>query len=330
MSDANNISRKPNYVFIQYLRVISMILILWDHLIAGGYNNIGAILPISIVDRYIIWPLAITNYFGAFAVDVFFIITGFLTVQTLKAGNPFNFLLKRLIRLMPPLFFGIFSYYVITSLLKMIPGANVEFSSYFAANGALWYLWVLIQFYLVFACCIPMFNKTIVGGAFLLLFLIALLCETGREASIIYVQSLRPIASRGSYIFYIIIGMAISILLRNEKLSFAWFIMIFCISWVGIVYYNIAVFNPERAETGRSFGVSAMYAILLFLVFAFADDRLPNKAWIKKISDYSYNMYLNHMPISAVLAILLSGANRTINSDRLYDCDGNGRDFRCC
>ena len=76
------------------------------------------------------------------------------------------------------------------------------------------------------------------------------------------------------------------------------------IGWIGIVYYNIAVYNPERADVGNSFGVSAMYAILLFLVLALAEDRLSAAKIVKAISKHSYGIFVYHMPAyHVVLAV---------------------------
>ena len=98
------------YIFIQYLRVIALLLVLWDHIIPGVYYKMGVMPPASIVERYIIWPLAITNYFGAYAVDLFFLITGFLAMESVKKTGPISYLIKRGTRLVPGILFGYLLY----------------------------------------------------------------------------------------------------------------------------------------------------------------------------------------------------------------------------
>lgn len=288
-----------NYVFIQYLRVIAMVLVLWDHLVPGAYYGMGVQPPASIVERYILWPLAITNYFGAFAVDVFFIISGFLAVATLKKTGVISFLLKRLVRITPPLLFGGLVFMMTNYLLGNSDLFDVQ--AYLSANGALWYVKVLVVYYILFACCIPVLRKTIFGGILLCQGLAILLCELSK-------QTVLPmnIGASSSYIFYIAIGMAFYMVFTKKEHTFFTFLVQFIISWYGIIHYNIATFNPERADTGSSFGVSAMYAILFFTVFLLADHLLPSVKAVGKVAEYSYGMYLYHMPWFALVLPFLS------------------------
>lgn len=287
---------ESNYNFIHYLRTIAMLLILWDHLVPAAYYGMGVQPPASIVERYIIWPLAITNYFGAFGVDLFFLITGFLTLFALKKTGVISFLLKRILRLGPAVAFGYVLYYILIYIFKILGyDAIINFSSYWGANGALWYLRVLVCFYIIFTCFIPLFRKSIFGGITLCQIMTILLCELAARSVLTF-----SLGNTCSYIFYITIGMAIYMLFV-KKAFFLKFLLQLIVSWYGIVHYNIAVFNPERAATGNSFGVSAMYAFLIFLVFFLADNLLPNNIAFQKVSDYSYGMYIHHMPIFSIV-----------------------------
>ena len=281
------------YIFIQYLRVIALLLVLWDHIIPGVYYKMGVMPPASIVERYIIWPLAITNYFGAYAVDLFFLITGFLAMESVKKTGPISYLIKRGTRLVPGILFGYLLYIALHR-----GGVSSALTDYLQINGSLWYVRVLMYFCVIFACCMPILKKSLPIGTFLCQLITILICQ---------IQS----ASHGSigaaccYIFYITMGMAIYVLNKQDRYAFPTFIFLFMVSWYGMIHYTIAVYNPERMETGNSFGVSAAYAIMTFLVFLFANERLKKSRVAEVISNYSYGMYVHHMPLfSLVLPVV--------------------------
>ncbi|MCQ5128154.1 acyltransferase [Butyricicoccus faecihominis] len=285
---------------IQYVRVLAMVLILWDHLVPGAYYGIGVQPTPSIIEKYIIWPLAITNYFGALGVDLFFLITGFLTVLYLTNTGVISFLIKRTFRLGPAIAFGYVLYYLLLYLSKILGfDVKIDFSAYWTI-GPLWYIRVLVCYYIIFSCCIPLFKKSLFGGLLIFQIVLITICSLSKQILLPF-----DLGNTCSYIFYITIGMSVHNLLINKS-SFLAFLFQFSISWFGIIYYNINIFNPERAETGNSFGVSAMYALLLFLVFILAEDLLPNSKIVKKISDYSYGIYVHHMPIFSIVLSLLT------------------------
>ena len=294
-------AQEKKYVFVDYLRVIALFLVLWDHIIPAAYYGVGATPPASIAERYIIWPLAITNYFGALATDLFFLVTGFLAMNTLKKSGPISYLVKRGIRLIPGVIFGYLFYVLLHFASVVIGGGGYSLVpspvAYMQVNG-LWYVRVLLYFCVISALCIFAVKKSLFMGTLLCQFLTMLVCQ---------LQS----ADRGSiggacsYIFYITVGMTIYVLETRERYVFPAFAILFVVAWYGIIHYNIAVYNPERAEVGNSFGVSAMYSILLFLAFYFANDRLVKSRVVETISKYSYGLYLHHMPVfSIVLPII--------------------------
>ena len=173
--------RSGDLKFIHILRAVSVILICWDHMVPTTYYSLGIQPPASAVYRFVIWPLAITNFFGAFAVDVFFIITGYLTMRSIQKHKPLEFLAGRFVRLCPPIVFGLLVYKAFIFLAKVIGGGRFDWfdHSFFAVNGALWFLRVLIIFYILAAICIPVFKKDMFYGCLTVSLLAALGSQIG-------------------------------------------------------------------------------------------------------------------------------------------------------
>ena len=289
--------------FLHYLRDIALILILYDHLLPGAYYAAGTQPPIGVIEEYILWPLAIINHFGAFGVDIFFLISGFVICHSAKnAPKVTTFLLKRFFRIIPPILFGWLVYTVFSAICGFAAlriGVQYPSASYFSANGALWTMKVEILFYVLFAVCLPLYKRRPLAGTLLLLMLNIGICQFGTVN-----QNLFALAQTCSYIFYAIAGMVIYLVWsgRAGKLQTVLFA---AAVWYCIVRYNIQVFNPERYAPDNSFGVSAIYAVLFFLVFLLAEDRFAERPWVKTISRYSYGLYLHHMPFLALLIPLL-------------------------
>lgn len=288
--------KKLNFIYL--LRSIALILILYDHLIPGSYYMFGTVPPVTVIERYFIWPLAITNYFGAFGVDLFFLISGFVIMHSAK-GTPsiVGFSLRRFLRIVPPVVFSYFCF----SLCFLIVGVFTEhglafptLQAYLASNGALWTLKVELTFYCLYAVFLPVFKKSMFAGTTVLLVITAIVCHVCAS-----VPSLISVGEVFSYIFYILSGSVIY-LVWNKNCSLTAALPLCAILWFGIVKYNICTFNPERYNPGSSFGVSALYAILIFLVFLLSEDFLCGIRWSKLVSSYSYGMYLHHMPFQTL------------------------------
>lgn len=295
-------SEKTELQFIHILKCLAVVLILYDHIVPGSYYMAEIQPPVTIVDEYIIWPLAITNYFGAFGVDIFFLISGFAILHSVqKRENIGMFLLRRIVRILPPLIFGFGLFILFSILLKLCLQINITttISEYIGINGALWTLKVEICFYLLFAMLLPVFRRNKIYGTFFLLVVTTFVCQTGAAY-----PSLFKLGQIVSYIFYILAGMVIYLIWSGCcKMGYA--LILGGSIWFGIIYYNIRIFNPERYHTENSFGVSAMYAILIFLVFLLVEDHLKYHTLIKTVAQYSFGLYLHHMPCHALLFLFL-------------------------
>ena len=294
---------------LHFLRCIAVILITWDHLLPGMYlENTGAI-PVTFVDRYILWPLSIINYFGFYGVVIFFLISGYagLLAYDHKQSSVGNFLLKRIFRIIPPVLASAAAYYLVFFIVHkgfLADQLHLSLLPYLQANGALWTLKIEILFYFLFAALIPVFKKDLLIGTAAGTLIVALGSEAG-----VHWQYLIDFSEACSYCFYILFGAYLYLIRETEnktKLHVLFKIILLPLLWYLIVHYNIVIYNPERYETGNSYGVSFLYAALTFLAFVASEDRIPKWISAKRISQYSYPVYLNQVPMRAIFAPLFA------------------------
>ena len=62
---------RRRYVFVDWLKVISMLMVVWDHLIAVRYPDMGIV---RAAREYVNLPLHLIQDFGALGVSVFLIV----------------------------------------------------------------------------------------------------------------------------------------------------------------------------------------------------------------------------------------------------------------
>ena len=290
---------------LHFLRCIALILITWDHVFPGMYLETAGEIPVTFVERYLIWPLSIINYFGFYGVVIFFLISGYAVLLAFerRPASVGGFCVKRVFRIFPPMLFSLAVYYLVYFLVYTVFDHRDLMASplsYFAANGALWTLKVELLFYLFFAVLIPVFKRSFHTGLLILTGLFILLCEAGARWS-----PLRELANVGSYCFYILFGAYIYLVREHRSgggFGKAVKLLLPLLLWYCVIHYNIVIFNPERYQTGNSYGVSFAYAALTFLVFLANEQRLPQWAAAKLVSRYSYSVYLHQIPMRVLIS----------------------------
>ena len=299
--------RQTSVRSLHYLRAIAMILVTYDHVYPGVYVERGLDIPITFVERYILWPLSIVQHFGFFGVVIFFLISGYVLLlsEVQRPVSGYAFAVKRFFRLLPPILLSLVVYHLLRAGVKLVCESNIPM--YFEGNGALWTVKVEVLLYALFVCCLPLIKRRVLLGVLAMLGANWLICQIG-----LLIPALFTLGQTLSYGFYIILGGLVFCIHTGGQLP-GWpdqrgrpllLVLMAVLLWYCIVRYNIMAYNPETYNTGNSFGVSAMYAILFFLVFLAAEKRLPYSQFINTASRYSYGIYLNQLPFRALLLLV--------------------------
>ncbi len=157
---------------ISLLRALAVIFVMYDHLVGMWLtkNNVSW-LPEEFISGYILEPFGIFQHGGAFAVALFFLVSGFIIPHVARNETRKEFLIKRFFRIYPPLWTSI-TFIIALSILAGWGGLKINnavpasiFNLFSAAtltnylrlpqsppvNGGAWTLIIEVLFYSFFA-----------------------------------------------------------------------------------------------------------------------------------------------------------------------------------
>lgn len=306
---------RKQYHFLNFLRVLALGMILWDHL--GLLRNpdwrVG-----KFVENNINRPLGIIQYFGAFGVVLFFLISGFLAAS--GGGGRFRFLWRKFLKIYPPLLVSFASFYGFQWLLSQVMGPNwwSQFSlsqwlsnatlwSYITGepsqiNGTVWYLFPTLLFYLLIFLVYPWMRKrprlsagimeAILAGGFL-----------AQSFGVLPSGVLTNIVSLSWYVCIPIFGVLLY-QVWERKIDFASFLLFGGINYL-LMVKGMVLFQPHFYEESP-YLISFAYAFLLFALAMVLEDRFKSQVIVDHLSKISYSVYLVHMTYGGLLMEILT------------------------
>ena len=302
---------RQNIAFISLLRAVASLMVVWCHL---GYawharqqTEFG---PLTVITQYVTQPLAIIQHGGFLGVAIFFFVSGFIITHVAQREDQITFLVKRLLRIYPPLAASI----VVIGLLAIAqerltgqPGEQSGFTvgdylramtlwNFFSVpqivvNAVAWTLVVEVVFYLLCLLTLPLMRVAPQAATWLL----AGVCWAGVLRSHDFGLRFNTLSVCFGLIPLLLIGQA-TYWVWSGRAKFWQFALVAAACYfvfvcgLGGVF---AIFFPA----GNSYGVSAAYAYLLFLVALALNDRLCLPRWIEFYSTISYSLYLLHLPV---------------------------------
>jgi peptidoglycan/LPS O-acetylase OafA/YrhL len=297
---------EARYVFLDYLRAFAAWLVVWDHLANHMPEGLGQILaPAAYVRAHFTAPLGIIQDFGWFGVALFFLISGFIISDRARVEGLFEFAVRRILRIYPMLAVA-----VLLSAAFMIPRDQVSPEK------------ILLNLTLVNYVMVP--QVALVGVAWTLViemvfYALTALTQFARESPhrigvnlIVVALVIWKISAFGpqfslfgvavSYVPILTMGQTIYWWLARGRLSAAWGLG-YLLAAYGVFVWGLKIIQPTFLTASNSYLVSVAYALLLFVVLLRA--RLPERRFIRLLSDTSYSMYLMHGIVGWLVLVAL-------------------------
>lgn len=310
------LEEKKTINFVILIRCVAVLLVVWDHI--GPFWAEGAKiewLPAIIVNTYINKPLAIIQYFGFFGVVLFFLTSGFIITYVAQRESGIEFIIKRIFRIYPPLIFSFGLIFVINYLYTCIQGVSTYWGQLTTSqyiyemtlinyilgksnfiNGVTWSLIIEVIFYIICFCLIKCIKKSPkITLSIIISFCYIITAMSYVDESLVNNLLVRSI----SYIPYLIYGQIIYYL-WSGRIKFKDFIFFNFINYY-LMIKNTILFNMQYYNEGNSYGVSFMYAYLIFIIALLLNDRIKINRSINFISNISYSLYLNHSTIGGLI-----------------------------
>jgi len=291
---------------ISFLRAFSVIIVLLYHFKFSLFNG------------------------GFIGVDIFFVISGYLMTMIILNGfskNTFSltdFYNRRVVRIIPPLLFLIFSfgvavYFILpTQLLNYSKSAfssslffsNIYYylnSNYFDASSQYnfllhtWSLSVEWQFYMIYPLLLLIFRKTYVKspkkfnivfvGLILISFLLMLIHNKNESIYSFYIFYPRAWEMMAGGLAFLFSNYSKNI---NEKLK--QISVIFSLVVISIFVYKI----NEHQYTWPSFYTLTPVILTTLIIFLNVDNKLFRNKVVTYLGNISYSLYLWHWPIYVI------------------------------
>lgn len=305
-----NQDKKTRYNFLDWLRFIGVSLIVYDHL--GPLRNSDWFVS-RIIETVVNAPLGIIQYFGAFGVCLFFIISGFCLTASATTG--WEFLYKKTVRIVVTLFISTILFYCVNIIVTVIAGQTywsqfvllewLESSVLLCyalgkdsvINGATWYLFPLMGVYFLSSVFYGVLKRNPVCFAALLDIIFAGICLLAEwnKFQIIHMQWL-------VFMLVPVFGILIRSL-YDKRISVFGFLTMFSVNYI-VLLKTIMIFRYDY-YIKQPYLISLAYAILIFGIFLLLENQIVIPKIVKFVSDISFSLYLLHMPFGGLIMTTL-------------------------
>lgn len=309
MRNAELQTANPRMHWLDILRALAVLLVIWDHFTGGLLHKIDRTwLPSSLAQSLVFEPLAITQYGGFMGVALFFVISGYIITVVIQRETNRTFVVRRIFRIFP-----LFALMLLVVLLTNPPEvdalsfvqilkltvSNVTFVNYLRPPSLVlievgWTLVIELAFYAVALILKPLITSIRVRFLF--------------PVGIIVVSTLLIATSRffgpGSYfqlsVFFLYfplfaIGSIFALRASNEiRARWGWILGVLAF---GVFLYGTNNFYPQFMLPTASYPVSAVYVIVIFGVVWLFRESIPRIRVLSAIALISYSLYLVHAVI---------------------------------
>ena len=304
---------KKKLVAFDYLRVIALGMIVYDHL--GGFYNPNWWIK-RLVDFFFAIPLNIIQDFGAFGVSLFFLISGFLFSYNGNYNNEYRRATRKMIKIYVGCIISFLSFLIVQKIVWLLkPTYWSQFSmkqwiesitliGYFTGNGDVingttWFLIPLFWFYIVRIGYAWLHEKLRVEMNILCVEIFLAVLMVGLK--IFQCKS----ASWLVFVYMPIAGMILGEVFReNSKLSMKRGIALFLMNY-SIMIICFWKFAKNYCDTSLYF-VSFMYSVALVILFIMLKDKFEENKIVVFLCKISLSVYLTHMTFGSFLLTVCS------------------------
>lgn len=300
---------------IALIRAAAALLVVYDHFLGIWPERNGvAFAPAQMMERWVFQPLSLMQHGGAFAVALFFMVSGFIIVCVGLRESRRTFAIRRALRIYPPLWLSIaflLAAFIPALALSDAPGlrgfqinqvlaqdnpvpyvlAAMSLVNYLigtpAVNGVAWTLIIEVLFYLAILALLPLLRarpRFAIAVAFAGLVLLQVFAKAN---SVVFL-----VAVNGVYVSYLFLGTLVY-LRWAQRIGSAFFVVGTAAFWA-LFLHGVDRYVAQPPWTLAGYGVSYAFAWFAFIALLLVDRHVrldPVTAFFSKIS---YSLYLNH------------------------------------
>ncbi|MBI5156194.1 acyltransferase [Candidatus Peregrinibacteria bacterium] len=285
-------------LFIQALRAIGVLCVTWAHLAVSfpSEYHLDALPLVTGVRFFVTGPLGIIQDFGWMGVCLFFLVSGFVIAHVADRHTAVSFLVKRLLRIYPPLWGAILVALLLDPALRAAGIAKIllgmSLLNYFTVPqtvllGVAWTLVIEISFYALIFLFFRLRHDPLMMIALELLFVWAMIVMRNDWGDHFFL-----FAAVCAYLPYLITGQIFYHGIFKRTIHPAVTVLLLAGAFA-ILLFGLTTIHTQFLPLNHSYLLSFGYACFLFLVLlSLRPKRLP--AWIAYLADVSYPLYLLH------------------------------------
>ena len=299
---------------IALIRAVAALLVVYDHFLGiwPARNNVS-FAPAQAIERWVFQPLALMQHGGAFAVALFFMVSGFIIVCVGVRESARTFVIRRALRIYPPLWVSIALLLAVFTLALAVsdaPGlrgfainevlakpeplpyvlAAMTLLNYLigtpAVNGVAWTLIIEVLFYLAVLALLPLLRsrpRIAIGVALAGLVLLQVVAKTNAVVFLLAVN--------GTYVAYLFLGTLVY-LRYAQRVGNAFFVVATAAFWA-LFLYGVDRHVAQPPWTLAGYGVSYAFAWFTFVALLLVDKHIRLDRVTTFFSRISYSLYLS-------------------------------------
>ncbi len=286
--------------FLNALRGVAVLLVLWDHMVASFPVESGfGYRPAIWTEKWIFGPLGITQDGGFLGVAIFFLVSGFIVTRVAERENVAAFAIRRLLRIFPPLAVVVLvtawwhptgqpAHTGVWEVLSNIFLLNYVSVPQIVLVGVGWTLIIEVIFYLLVAVAVSLFRLR--PYAVLAVEVVAIVAVQLTD------RSLGPqwfaFSVSMSYVPLLLVGQIIHY--RDQLRISRNGAVLAGLTVLGLWEWSVPRIYPTFLAPPQSYPISAAVALAVFLLALRAPADFGSDRLSRYLADRSYAIYLVH------------------------------------